>query len=64
MTVVELCRNNLDWQADIITKIYDPDEIVDECTKTEAAIIYRDREVAGFYTSKDGRAIIILKPSK
>lgn len=64
MTVVELCTTNLEWGADTITKIYDPDEIVDECTKTEAAIIYRDREVAGFYTSKDGRAIIILKSAK
>lgn len=64
MTVKELFIANCDWNEDTITKIYDPDEIVDECTKTEAAIIYRDREVTSFYTSKDGRAIIILKSSK
>lgn len=64
MTVLELCTKNLEWHADTITKIYDPDEIVDECTNTAAVTIYRDREVAGFYTSEDGRAIIILKSSK
>lgn len=64
MTVVELCRNNMDWGANTITKIYDPDEIIDECTKTMAIINYRDREVTGFYTSEEGRAIIILKSSK
>lgn len=64
MTVKELFIANNDWNDDTITKIYDPDEISDECILLNAAIIYRDREVTGFYTSKDGRAIITLKSSK
>lgn len=64
MTVNELFIANCDWNGDTIAKIYDPDEISDKCILIEAAIRYRDREVTGFYTSKDGRAVISLKSSK
>lgn len=64
MTVLDLFKRNLEWGPYTIAKIYDPDEISDECILLKASIIYRDREVTGFYTSKDGRAIISLKSSK
>lgn len=64
MTVLDLYNRNLEWGPYTIAKIYDPDEISDEHTLLNASIIYRDREVTGFYTSEDGRAIICLKSSK